>query len=231
MNGTSRKTICIGITICALCVIVSVIIAALVFLLTGVILVASNSYCDALYFGNEELINTVILPDLRNLSQSETYSLLAGRYKLSSEYYLKIEKDAVGIISLCLLKRHFSKDSACLQMGTDLESVVICSPDMRPDCLPSSIVEQYFGVSFWYPEKSTVFYAIVDFDSSAGAGKYLTNTTTTLSAVWYDLLAVCEVVVNLTIAVIFFGVLIFVCCLGCAVCCLRGCCLHCKEKR
>ena len=211
------------------CIIVLMLIA--IFLLYGISIVASLPYCDALYYGTEEL-HIVSLPDLRNLSLSESYSLLAGSYELSGEYNLKIEKDSVGRFSLCVLKRYFSKDSACLPLGThDVEEVVICGPDMRADCLPSAIVEHYFGLSLWYQEESTVVYFILDIDTGARGGKNLTNTATTLSAVWYEMLVECKVVVNLTIAVIFFGVLLCGCCFGCAAFCPRGCYLYCKAKR
>ena len=212
------------------CVIALILIA--LFLVVGVIIIAHYPYCDALYFGTKE-IHTVSLPDLRNLSQSELNSLLIGRYELSSEYNLGLEIDGVGIISLCILKRYVSKESACLQIGTEsnVEQIVICSPEIRADCLPSAIVEHYFGLSLWSQEESTVAYFVINIDTGARAGKNLTNTTTTLPAVWYELLGVCTVVVNVTIAVIFFGVLIFVCGFGCATFCLRGCYLHCKEKR
>ena len=200
------------------------------FLLIGVSIVAYQPYCDALYFGTEEL-HAVSLPDLRNLSPSERYSLLAGNYELSSEYYLKMEKDEAEIISLCVLKRYFSKDSACLRIGTDVESVVICGPDMRPNCLPSAILEHFFGLSLWYQEESIVSYSILNIDTSGRSWRYLSNTTTTLSAVWYELIGECKIVVNMTIAVISFGVLFSICCVGCSTGCLRVCCLHCKDKR
>ena len=202
------------------------IIGIPLFLIIGIGLVAERSYCDALYFGTEKP-NSLILPDLRNLSLSEMKSLQEGRYKISSEYYLKRTEDYTGVISLCVLKRYFTRVSACFEIGADVEQVVICGPDMRPDCLPGSIVAHYFGASLWLQNESTVVYAIVDVDSSERFGKELTNTTTTLSAMWYDVLTYCQVVVNLTIAVIFFGILAICCsvpCLGCALWFLCGCC-------
>ena len=182
---------------------------------------ASYPICDALYFGTAEP-RTIVLPDLHNLSLSERNSLLAGTYELSSKYNLQITVDLSRTFKLCVKKRYFTKVSACMKIGTDLE-MWICSPDMRPDCLPSAIVDHWFGVSLWYPDESTVVYTIVDIESSLITGRHVTNTTTTLSAVWKDLLG-CQVFTNLTIAVIIFGSLIIICCLGCAGWCLRICC-------
>ena len=200
----------------------------------GVGYAAEYSYCDALYFGTG-IPNSLILPDLRNLSMSEVKSLQEGSYKLSSEYYLKRTVDYLGVISLCVQKRYFTTVSACFEIGADVEQIVVCGPDMRPDCLPGAIVDHFFGASFWWQNDSTVVYSIVNIETSAIYGKTLTNTTTTLSAVWYDLLG-CQVIVNMTIAAIFFGILAICCtvpCLGCALWCVCDCynCPCCKEKQ
>ena len=205
-----------------LCVIIIGII--ILFLICGVAIVANFPLCDALYFGTEEP-HTIVLPDFRNLSSSELSSLLAGTYKISSKYRLQLKEDPLHIIKLCIRKRQFTKVSACMDIGTNLEGLEmwICSPDTRPDCLPSAIVDHWFGVSLWFQERFIVAYAIMDIDSSAISGRHVTNTTTMLSDVWYDLFG-CQVFTNLTIAVIFFGSLIIICCLGCAGWCLRFCC-------
>ena len=209
----------------------------IMFIFIGVIPVATSPYCDSLYFGTEEPIS-LILPDLRNLSLLEIKSLQEGKYKLSSKYYLKRTEDYTGVISLCVLKRYFTRVSACFEIGADVEQVVICGPDMRPDCLPGSIVAEYFGASFWLRNESTVIYSIVDIDSSAMFKRNLTNTTTTLSAVWNDVLRqYCQDIVNLTIAIIFFGILMTICCsflcLGCTLLCFGiFCnCPCCEQKR
>ena len=216
--------VCVGIIVLSVIIVIGIIL----FLGIGVDILARFPHCDALYFGTEQP-RTLILPDLYNLSSSETISLLAGTYKLSSEYRLQLTRDAALLIKLCIRKRHFTTVSACVDVGTDLENLCICSPDMRPDCLPSALVDHFFGLSLWYQEESTVMYAIMDIDSGAISGKVVTNTTSTLSAVWYDGLG-CQVLLKLTIAVIFFGSLIFSCCLGCAGCCLWICCCCCKQK-
>ena len=200
--------------------------AVVTFLIVGVTFVASFPHCDALYFGIEQP-RTVILPDLYNLSSSEQISLLAGTYELSSEYRVQVTRDAALMFKLCIIKRFFTTVSACVNIGTDPENLWTCSPDRRPDCLPSAIVDRFFGLSLWYQEESTVMYTIVNTDSSMISGQNITNTTSTLSAVWFDGLG-CQVLLNLTIAVIFFGSLIFICCLGCAGYCLWICCCCCK---
>ena len=219
VNGYSKKLVAAVWTGIISCVIVVAII--ILFLICGVAILASNPLCDGLYFGTEEP-QIIVLPDLYNLSSSEWYSLLAGTYQLSSKYNLQITVDALSTYKLCITKRYFTKVSACMKIGTDLE-MWICSPDMRPDCLPSAIVDHWFGVSLWYPDESTVVYTIVDIESSLITGRHVTNTTTTLSAVWKDSFD-CQVSTNLTIAVIFFGSLIFICCLGCAGWCIWICC-------
>ena len=208
--------------------IIVLCVAVITFLITGVTILARFPHCDALYFGTEQP-HTLILPDLYNLSLSDGKSLVAGNYKLSSEYRLKLRRDAALMFKLCIRKRYFTTVSACVDVGTDPENLWICSPDMRPDCLPSAIVDRFFGLSLWYQEESTVMYSIVNIDSGMISGKNVTNTTSTLSAVWYDGLG-CQVLLKLTIAVIFFGSLTFICCLGCAGCCLWICCCCCKKK-
>ena len=204
----------------------------ILFLIIGTCILAAAPppwpFCDALYFGTKEP-TTYVLPDLRNLSLSEWNCLRIGNYKLSSEYYLQLTENVPPIIKLCILKRFFTRVSACVEIGTSLENNWICSPDMRPDCLPSAIVDHYFGLSLWYEDVSTIEYTIVDVDSSAIFGRHLNNTTATLSSIWYDMLG-CQVFVNLTIAVIFFGSLTLICCLGCAGCCLKICWQCCKAK-
>lgn len=204
-HGDCAKGMCTVMCCCISCIIM--------FISIGVIPVATFPYCDSLYFGTEEPIS-LILPDLRNLSLLEIKSLQEGKYKISSEYYLKRTVDYTGVISLCVLKRDFTRVSACFEIGTDVEQVVICGPDMRPDCLPGSIVAHYFGASLWLRNESTVVYSIVDIDSSEMSKRNLTNTTTTLLAVWNDVLGQrCQDIVNLTIAMIFFGILMTICCL------------------
>ena len=219
---------CAGIAACTCIIVVLVIVS---FLTAGTYITAKFPYCGALYFGIEEP-NAFILPDLRNLSLSEQISLLAGSYKVSNKYNLKLTQGNFGVISLCVLKRHFTRVSACVKIGTpkQLQHHVICGPDMRPDCLPGSIVGHYLGLSLWYEEESTVVYTAVNVDSSETVRRNLTDTSPTLSSIWYDVLD-CQVFVNLTIAVIFFWSLIFICCLGCAGCCLWICCPCCRAKR
>ena len=212
--------VCVGIVV--LCV------AIISFLGAGGEILARFPHCDALYFGIEQP-HTLILPDLYNVSLSDGKSLLAGTYKLSSEYRLQVSRDAALMFKLCIIKRYFTTVSACVDVGTDPENLWICTPDMRPDCLPSAIVDHYFGLSLWYQDEFTVMYTIVNTDTGMISGKNVTNTTSTLSAVWYDGLG-CQFFLKLTIAVIFFGSLIFICCLGFVGCCLLICCCCCKKK-
>ena len=160
------------------------------------------------------------LPDLRHLSQKERASLLTGSYKLSSKYNLKLEQDNFVVYSLCIVKRYSTRVSVCLPIGSNLEEVMICDPHMRADCLPSAIVQHYFGVSFWYQFNSTVMYIIADIDSSEiKGGRVITNMTTSLSALWYDTLG-CQNYVHVQVLAIVAGALGGFCCLGFITCCL-----------
>ena len=211
------------------CSIVGVLIVS--FIIIGVAILEDLPLCDALYFGTKEPY-IVILPDFHNLSSSARNSLLAGTYKLSSEYNLQLLiEDKEDMIKLCVIKRHFTRVSACVDVGTDLQNLWICGPDMRPDCLPSAIVDRFFGLSLWYQEESTVMYKIVDIDSGAIYERTLTNTTTSLSDVWFGMIK-CQPLLNLTWAVIAFGcLLIAICCLVCTVWCFWICCQRWKRKR
>ena len=214
------------------CIVIGILIVS--FIITGVANLGKLPQCEALYFGTKEP-NIVTLPDLYNLSSSERNSLLKGTYKLSHEYNLKLLIEDRQLIELCVTKRDYTPVSApvsaCVDVGTDLENLWICSPDMRPDCLPSALVDHYFGLSLWYQEESTVKYKIVDIDSGAIYERTLTNTTTSLSDVWFDVIK-CQPLMNLTWAVIAFGcLLIAICTLVCTVWCLWICCQRWKRKR
>ena len=196
-----------------------------IFLLTGVLILSLSPHCDGLYYGTEKP-RTIVLPNLRNLSSSEWDSLQAGTYELSSEYNLQLIEDP-RTVKLCILKKRFTLTSACIQVGTDMENTWICTPDTRPDCLPSAVIDSYFGLSLWKQEESTVVYNIVDIETSEINKRTLTNTSTTLSSVWYDMID-CQHYIKLTISVVFFGFLFFIC-VGC-LCCLRIC-YQCWEKK
>ena len=213
------------------CIIIGILIVS--FIITGVAILGKLPQCDALYFGTKEP-NVVILPDLHNLSSSERNSLLAGTYKLSHEYNLKLLIEDRQLIELCVTKRDYTPVSApvsaCVDVGTDIGYLWICSPDMRPDCLPSALVDHYFGLSLWNKDESTVKYKIVDIDSGAIYERMLTNTTTSLSDVWFDMIK-CQPLMNLTWAAIAFGCLLIICFLVCIVWSLRICCQRWKRKR
>ena len=209
--------VCAGITSC-------LTILLIILLVPGSIIWAIHSHCAPLYFGTENP-NTVTLPDLGNLSSSEYNSLLAGKYELSNEYNLKLTEDSLRVYSLCVMKRHFTHVSACMEIGTDkqLQLHVICSPDMRPDCLSGAIVGHWFGLSLWDKEKGTVEYIVVDVDSSEINRWNLTNTTITLSSVWLDALD-CRGIVGWTVATIIIPVFLCICGFGAAGSFLCLCC-------
>ena len=211
------------------CIVFVYIGSAILFLDIGCSFALKFPFC----FGSEEP-NTLAFPDLRNLSLADRKSLLQGYYFLSSEYRLKmIQYDSLAV-DLCVIKRQFSRVSACFTIP-NVKTIVICGPDMRPNCLPGSSVDHGVGATIVWP-RSTM-YTILNLESSMVFKRKLTDVTT-LSAVWYDVLG-CHVVVKLTIAAIVFGVPLFICCLvaclGCAaVCCfwLQDFCLDscCKQR-
>ena len=193
----------------------------------GISFIVLAPYCDALYFGIEEP-KTVVFPDLQNLQLWENRSLLTGTYWLPNQYkyYLKIEKNELGEISLCVIKRHFTRVSACFEMG---KWSVLCQPDMRPDCLPSSTFSHFIGASVLFTPKSEVSYTVLNLESSAKLTKVI-DENATLSAVWHDVLH-CQVIVNVTIAIIIFGIMSCLAPLGCVLYCIYDCSQCCKRKR
>ena len=213
-------------SLCAVmsCVSYVIILLSGLFLLYGFVIIASYPQCPALHFGGKKP-SEIFIDDLRNLSTSEWMSMLAGKYKLSNEYNLKLTQDNFEMYSLCVVKNHFTHLLACVEIGTteQLQLHVICNPDMRPDCLPSAIVGHWFGLSLWYQEEFTVEYTVMDIDSSEIFSRNLTGTSPNLSSVWLDVLD-CQRIINITIAVIFFGILLCICCLGPLPCCLWICC-------
>ena len=200
------------------------------FLISGVVITAMNPYCSALFF-KTEVPKTVELPNLRNLSSSECQSLLRGGYRLSNKYNLKLTKDSIGVYCLCVVKKHFTHVSACMEIGTteQLQLHVLCNPHMRPDCLPSAIGKDWFGLSLWYQEEFTVEYTVMNIDSSEIRSLNLTNTTPSLSSVWLEALD-CRDKINWTIAFIVLGALCI--CLAVAGCCCCCCCwIRYKRKK
>lgn len=219
MSRKRRVALAFAVAILSLC-----IISFLISLIGGIYL-AIFPLCDTLQFGTEEP-RTIVLPDLHNLSSSEQLSLLEGNYELSTKYNLKLAEDLEDV-KLCIIKKYFTRISACIQVGTDMENTWICTPDTRSDCLPSALVDHYFGLSLWKQEESTVVYNVVDIESSQIYERRLTNTTATLSTVWYTMLD-CWSYMRLTEAVIVFGIL-FICCGGCLCLCIISHC--CRKKR
>ena len=219
--------VCAGVMLCLL--VASAIVLNISF---GTDFSKRNALCAGLYFGTVEP-TAVILPDLHDPLQLEL-ALHTRSYEISSKYDLKVTKDNSRNIELCILKKRFSRVSASLEVGIDQISL-ICDPEMRPDCPPSSIFGHYFGVSLWLPStlsnESKMAYIFVDIDSSERHAKWLTNMTTTfnLSTLWYDMLF-CHLFIKLTIAVIVLDIVIVISCLGVSVCCYSICCNHHKPK-
>ena len=208
----------------AVCAVITACLTVLliILLVPGSIIWAIHPHCAQLYFGTENP-NTVALPNLSNLTSSECNSLLEGRYKLSDKYNLKLTEDSLRVYSLCVMKRHFTHVSACMEIGTDeqLQLHVICGPDMRPDCLPGAIVGHWFGLSLWDKEKGTVEYMVVDIDSSEIGSWNLTDTAPSLSSIWFDALD-CQGTVAWTIAVVL-GIFLSICCSVLSGCCIWFC--------
>ena len=197
-----------------LCVafLIFVLVLPIILIGSGCVTAVLHPYCVRQMFGTQEP-TAITLPDLRSLSQNERGLLLTGLYNISNEYNLKMTTDNVGMIRLCIVKKYFTRESACFTIGTNVESIVPCGPDMRPDCLPSAIIEHYFGASFWYRDYSSVLYIILDIDSSEGTGVNLTSTTVTFSTIWSTLL-VCPLYTFLDAFFLVSGFLSFICGFG-----------------
>lgn len=149
------------------------------------------------------------LPDLSNLSNIEANPLLDGKYPLPHGYYLRMDIYSSNRYKLCVLKNPFEVSTTCLQIGHVNKSIP-CNPGMRADCLSGAIIDRYFGITVWNQAEASVMYLTVDITQKdfdfGDTIQTLTNTTISLSEVWYRALE-CQTVVGLDLSILVLVVL------------------------
>lgn len=116
----------------------------------------------------------------------------SGMVQLPNDYFLKVVVRR-GTPSLCVLHCSSTNTTFTLQLVTSMEDSPLCSPEQMLDCLPSSRVSfngiDYFGVSVWDQQSSSVHYLIVNISSWITFQRNLTNNTLfNLQDLWYNAL-------------------------------------------
>ena len=144
----------------------------------------------------------------------------SGMVQLPNDFFLKVVVRR-GTPSLCVHHRSSTNTTFTLQLATSTEDSPLCSPEQMPDCLPNSHVSfngtDYFGVSVWDQQNSTVLYVIVDIYSRITFQRNLTNAFFNLHDLWYNALKCKERELTGTVATItlFLVVMIVVSCILC----------------
>lgn len=169
--------------------------------------------------------DTFDLPDLSNLSNLETNPLLDGKYPLPHGYYLRMDIYSSNRYKLCVLKNPFEVSTTCLQIGR-VNISIPCNPEMRVDCLSGAIIDRYFGITVWNQAEASIMYLTVDITHQGNFDfgvtfQTLTNTTISLSEVWYRAME-CQTVVGLGITVLLLIVLYIIS----SAACIGGECLY-----
>ena len=113
----------------------------------------------------------------------------SGIVQLFNGYFLKVVVRH-GTPSLCVFHCSSTNTSFTLQLITSVEESSICSPEQMMDCLPSSHVSflgiDYFGVSVWDQQSSSVYYLIVNISTWITFQRNLTNASFNLQDLWYN---------------------------------------------
>ena len=155
------------------------------------------------------------------------YSQSNWMVNLPGEYYLRVvERD--GTPALCILRGSSTPNTSyTLQTINAVGESPLCSPEQRPDCLPSTHVNyndtDVFGVSVWNQEDSSVHYLIVNEDTEFVLEKKLTNTSFDLQDLWYDALD-CEslLVTYIVLESLYVSVLVLSALAIPGLCCVCG---------
>ena len=139
-----------------------------------------------------------------------------SRVQLPNEFFLKVVVRR-GTPSLCVHRRSSTNTTFTLQLVTSIEDSPLCSPQQMPDCLPRSRVSyngtDYFGVSVWDQQSSSVHYLIVDIYSRITFQRNLNNTFFNLQDLWND--ALCKewelavAVITITFVVVLAVIVVF----------------------
>ena len=173
-------------TKCMVVTIFSLVIALV--LLTA--LAVSISYGSAVRNSCPPRISTNISITPCNFDELKGTQLEAsGIVQLPNEYFLKVVVRR-GSTSLCVFHRSSTNTSFTLQLITSVEGSSICSPEQMMDCLPSSHVSflgiDYFGLSVWDQQSSSVHYLIVNISAWITFQRNLTNASFNLQDLWYN---------------------------------------------
>ena len=124
--------------------------------------------------------------------------------QLPNDYLLKVVVRR-GTPSLCVLHRSTTNTTFTLQLVTSIENTSLCSPEQMLDCLPNSHLSfngiDYFGVSVWDQQSSSVHYLVVNISSWITFQRNLTNTFFNLQDLWYNALN-CKEQENRTVTLI-----------------------------
>ena len=175
----------------------------------GIVIVAAGNSCSPRISTNIS-ITPCNFDDLKG-TQLEA----SGIVQLPNEYFLKVvvRHDKP---SLCVFYRSSTNTSFTLQLITSVEESSICSPEQMMDCLPSSHVSflgiDYFGVSVWNQQSSSVYYLIVNISTWITFQRNLTNASFNLQDLWYNAINCKEYEDNriTIVTVIFICVSVFV---------------------
>ena len=150
-------------------------------------------------------INVTVTPCYYEELKGTQLQATSGMVQLPNDYFLKVVVRR-GTPSLCVLHRSSTNTTFTLQLVTSVEDSSLCSPEQMLDCLPSTHVSfngiDYFGVSVWDQQSSSVHYLIVNISSWITFQRNLTNTFFNLQDLWYNALNCKEQKYYLILAVI-----------------------------
>ena len=168
-----------------------------------------------------------------NYDELEGTHLQASGIVLPNDYFLKVvvRHDAP---SLCVFHRSSTNTSFTLQLITSVKESSLCSPEQTPYCLPNSHVSysgsNYFGISVWSQQSSSVQYLIVNTASWITFHKSLTNASLNLQDLWFNALNCKESLTTFMVDIVLMVVSFLLLC--CTVCSIMMCYTYfmCKQQ-
>ena len=147
----------------------------------------------------------------------------SGMVQLPDDYFLKVVVRH-NTPSLCVFHRSSTNTSFTLQLITSVKESSLCSPEQMSYCLPSSHVSysgsDYFGISVWSQQSSSVQYLIVNTSSWITFHKNLTKASFNLQDLWFNALNCKEFLTVWTIVIvaIVLSFLLLMCALLLSMC-------------
>ena len=155
----------------------------------------------------------------------------SGMVQLPDDYFLKVVVRH-NTPSLCVFHRSSTNTSFTLQLITSVKESSLCSPEQMPYCLPSSHVSysgsNYFGISVWSQQSSSVRYLIVNTASWITFHKSLTNASLNLQDLWFNALNCKEYLTNLMVGIVLTVLFFLLYC--CTVGYMCSTCFMCKQQ-